>query len=570
MQPAASATLSSSAPKPTFSVRLKLARVDVASLLLGVIVIAWLIYAAMFIYLTSAVVDGVRYFLLFDDEMISMRYAANLAHGYGLVWNPHGARVEGFTNPLWVLIMAGLHLLPVSLAKMSLLVQLLGAALGVATLLIVWRLGLLLARNSKPVALLAVFFSAFYYPLNDWSLRGSEVALLTPMLTLAVYLAVRTVRGQPSRWLWPLLAVSTLVRLDMTVAALTILMLVAWFDPPRRPSHLIYGGGMLLLFLASQLLAAWWYFGNPLPNTYYLKLTGYPVLARLGHGLLVTGHFLMHLQPLTVGLIAIVLWLSRDKMGAMLGAVFLAQIAYNIYVGGDAWEQFGGANRYLVIAMPLFMILLAIALEATAHGLMSLAAPTSSRGAGWTTAVFGVLALACGGFLAGATTHRYHPDSALRDLLLLDRPPEYVDHLNHLKSALLCDQITDSDASIAVVWAGLVPYFSDRKAIDLLGKNDALIAHEPMHIDPLLEFYPGHLKWDYGYSIGTLKPDVVMELWYQSDEAALRMSLTYQKVLIDGREWYFRKDSQHIRWPELEVLRDPAPFAGFPARAPAP
>ena len=37
---------------------------------------AWIVYAAVFIYLTSAVVGGVRYFLLFDDEMISMRYAA--------------------------------------------------------------------------------------------------------------------------------------------------------------------------------------------------------------------------------------------------------------------------------------------------------------------------------------------------------------------------------------------------------------------------------------------------------------------------------------------------------------
>ncbi len=32
--------------------------------------------------------------------MILMRYAYNLAHGNGLVWNP-GERVEGITNPLW-------------------------------------------------------------------------------------------------------------------------------------------------------------------------------------------------------------------------------------------------------------------------------------------------------------------------------------------------------------------------------------------------------------------------------------------------------------------------------------
>lgn len=34
----------------------------------------------------SISIDGVRYFWLDDDQMISMRYARNLAEGHGLVW----------------------------------------------------------------------------------------------------------------------------------------------------------------------------------------------------------------------------------------------------------------------------------------------------------------------------------------------------------------------------------------------------------------------------------------------------------------------------------------------------
>ena len=45
-----------------------------------------------------------RFFL--DDAFISFRYAANLVQGHGLVWNPGELPVEGFTNLLWVLIMA--------------------------------------------------------------------------------------------------------------------------------------------------------------------------------------------------------------------------------------------------------------------------------------------------------------------------------------------------------------------------------------------------------------------------------------------------------------------------------
>src|SRR6185437_4110074 len=43
---------------------------------------------------------------LCDDSFISFRYARNLAHGNGLVWNV-GERVEGYTNFLWTVIAAG-------------------------------------------------------------------------------------------------------------------------------------------------------------------------------------------------------------------------------------------------------------------------------------------------------------------------------------------------------------------------------------------------------------------------------------------------------------------------------
>src|SRR2546426_6673593 len=47
-----------------------------------------------------------RSYFLGDDSFISFRYARHLAEGHGLVWNP-GDRVEGYTNFLWVVLMAG-------------------------------------------------------------------------------------------------------------------------------------------------------------------------------------------------------------------------------------------------------------------------------------------------------------------------------------------------------------------------------------------------------------------------------------------------------------------------------
>ena len=87
----------------------------------------------------SSVVDGTRYFWLDDDLMISMRYARNLASGNGPVWNP-GERVEGYTNPLWMAVMAVVHLLPIGDAKTSLVVRLLNLGLVGWVLLLAERL----------------------------------------------------------------------------------------------------------------------------------------------------------------------------------------------------------------------------------------------------------------------------------------------------------------------------------------------------------------------------------------------------------------------------------------------
>ena len=80
---------------------------------IALLLVTFAAYASILIWETSFEVSGSRYFVLQDDSMISMRFARNLAHGHGFVWNVLGPRIEGFTNLLWVLVMAAFHLLPV-------------------------------------------------------------------------------------------------------------------------------------------------------------------------------------------------------------------------------------------------------------------------------------------------------------------------------------------------------------------------------------------------------------------------------------------------------------------------
>src|SRR5262245_24335722 len=96
--------------------------------LLAAVLCAELAWGGLYISRTSFDHDGERVFCLWDDAMISMQYARNLADGWGLVWNPGGERVFGITNPGVTLVMAGLQLLPRDARRGSLGCQLLDLA----------------------------------------------------------------------------------------------------------------------------------------------------------------------------------------------------------------------------------------------------------------------------------------------------------------------------------------------------------------------------------------------------------------------------------------------------------
>src|SRR3990172_1439759 len=224
------------------------------NLIFLLILVGYALYAGVYIFKTSFIAGGERYFVLFDDAMISMRYARNLAEGYGLVWNPGGERVEGYTNPLWVVFMAVFHLFPIPASKMSLFIQASGAAFLIANLVFVKRIARFLT-GSWLAALLAVVLTAFYTPLNNWGLQGMEVSALTLATSAAVWIALLSLsRNRFTPWVYVLLGVSTLVRIDMAVPYLIVLGFLVLADPPRRRQNLLWGLGLFAVFILGQTL----------------------------------------------------------------------------------------------------------------------------------------------------------------------------------------------------------------------------------------------------------------------------------------------------------------------------
>jgi hypothetical protein len=96
----------------------------------------------------------------------------------------------------------------------------------------------------------------------------------------------------------------------------------------------------------------------------------------------------------------------------------------------------------------------------------------------------------------------------------------------------------------------------------LLGKNDVKIAHLDARSTgglfySLANFRPGHMKWDYDYSIGELKPDVVVQLWGNTDEAQGYLDKYY---VIGGAPgdlpFNLRQGSPNILWERVQLVQE--------------
>jgi hypothetical protein len=456
--------------------------------------------------------------------------------------------------------MAGLHLLPVAESKMSLLVQVSSILCLLATLLVVRKTACTISRESEFTLFAAVLLTAFYLPLNGWSIQGMEVGILAFLVTLAVLLAIRCINEQRlSAKPYLILGLATLIRIDMAVTFVGLLLFLVWAMPSVRKRNLTTGIIILAIFLGSQTAFRVWYYGQVLPNTYYLKLMGYPFLLRVFRGFYVTVKFMGTANWVFFILPLAVIVSSRDRVLMLLGWVFLVQALYSIYVGGDAWETWGGSNRYICVAMPVYFLLLAKSLSDAGSYLKAKIGDSVEKGRLAVIIMRHPRAVATGVVIfALLSFNSIQGPIALTEWLFI-KPPLHVDRNQKMvEKALFLRTITTPGARLAVVWDGALAYFSQRDCVSILGKNDPVIARQPMRTYPLPEglfaFLPGHLKWDYDYSIRQLKPDIVVQLWKNPEEAKPYLQESYIRGTFGGFTFDFLKNSPHVRWDILDTM----------------
>jgi len=271
--------------------------------------------------------EVVRCAWLCDDAYITFRTVDNLVHGLGARWNP-AERVQVYTHPLWMLLLAGASLPAPSIYAT-------GIGLGVLTTL---AAALILVRRApasdagKAVALVVLVCSKAFV---DFSTSGLENPLVH-LLLFATLIAAVCVEDRARNALWVALGTALLAvtRLDLVLLAGPVLVGSLVRAGRAAPRAALLGLAPLVVWELFSLL----YYGFPLPNTAYAKLgSGLPAAALAGQG---AAYLAESLRADPVTLIAILggtaaAFVSRDRTGRLAAVGVLLYLGYVVEIGGD-------------------------------------------------------------------------------------------------------------------------------------------------------------------------------------------------------------------------------------------
>jgi len=317
----------------------------------------------------SVVVPGVVVILhsslfwdwIVDDAAISFSFAKNLAEGHGLVCQAGAAPIEGYSNPLWVLLFTPFFCL--GLFDLIITPKVLSGILVIATFVITHRTISSLPGGGNGAALVVLLLAAVNTSFAVWTSSGLENPLYVFLLSLLMYLSVQsiTLAKAPKGMAVALGLVAgavTLTRPDgiLFFPAYPLALLVVWLAERKRfqtrsvmTNLLLYTGAFAAVF-AGLLVFRLLYFGDLLPNTYYAK--GGPSLRDVASLMALRPRMVSRIQaPMTsvagpfgnlvlVGLIVLTVHLISTKRFArehVVLASFLAFAAFDYLLLPDDW-----------------------------------------------------------------------------------------------------------------------------------------------------------------------------------------------------------------------------------------
>lgn len=402
-----------------------------------------------------------------DDAFISLRYARNLAEGHGLVFNPGGERVEGFSNPVFTLISATFLALG---APPIATVKLIGIACWAALVLLCARFAREL-RGGDPVSgvIAALLLAASTFPAL-WAVAGLETMSHALLVTAGTLIVGRECGSGLVRWSPLLFVLVAASRPEgaLLAAAAAAAQLIAL----RREAFVVVRAWTVRFAVPVAALTAvrYAYYEAFVPNTFGAKvfLGTETLLFGLGHlaDFLRDGGAWIVALALVGVVVAVRAAVRSAAIAACTVAVIVAQLAFITIVGGDAMP----AYRFVMPVYPLLVVLASAAI-ASLVGRVGVAGALAVA-----LAVAGVSMWQQQGGLERSNRRYWLAHERPSWTYLFGESVEGTWLSAHAASARYIREHAAAGDVMAVTEAGLIPFVTDLETVDVLGLNDRAIA----------------------------------------------------------------------------------------------
>ncbi|MFC1584436.1 hypothetical protein ACFL5V_02695 [Fibrobacterota bacterium] len=396
-------------------------------------------------FIVAGISLGYLFFpFIVDDVFIHFRYAENLAAGLGAVFNP-GERVEGYSSPLWVLLLSALSRLPGDLYVPAKILSFLCYLLtGIVLIRMSTRLG------HSPWVSAVVYLSSL--SLVSWGVSGMETSLQALLYLLTFWSIIGPKPGQ-----FRVFLLFTLLLATRPESPLIVAVFFTWLVINRHLNARIVSACAVTALLL--LVCRYAYYTDWLPNTYYAK--NFQTWSRWH--ITIMNYMKTYFQ--SSGLLYLVVsffaWYCLDRKKAMIIYSFSgAQLFFCIYTGGDWMPEW----RFFVPVIPVFAFMSSAVLSQFLTG--------PGRPVKWaalllitTHILLNIISTA----YPAPPQRRFSQDRNSLELAIYFWNPNYLKVTNWLKSKKPYPQ------SLATGEAGFFCYYTQTYCLDLHGLADRTI-----------------------------------------------------------------------------------------------
>ena len=336
-----------------------------------------LIYVSL-LTLLSWLING-RSLIGIDDANIYFVYMRNFACGHGFVYNIGGERVEGFTSLLWTLIGSLFFFISKYPEKILLLVNV------IIVSYVLFDISNYLEKSDKVNSSILSNKSLFFLAVIGVTPGFIDWTVLSLMETglwcfLIVSLSLRVIKYELQNDIYKHYAVVNLFYILLILCRPESMLLVPFFillnalkeysvSKSIRVIIISFSISTIVYFTALLLLIYWRleYFGYPLPNTYYAKVSGSKIDNIISgikyiYSLFLQKPFIFFILIYSAGIIYKSIIHKKLLSNIPIHSLFfimLVSLFIPLYSGGDHF----GLHRFIMPFIPIIILLGFLILE---------------------------------------------------------------------------------------------------------------------------------------------------------------------------------------------------------------